>query len=116
MRTFLLISQITISALLILVILSQEKGLAAGGTFGGSGQFFHAKRGVDRLLFWLTVILAALFVATSIGFIFVPRDTSQISSPPSAAPTAESQPFKIEGLPEGVKVETLPIDPESSAQ
>lgn len=98
MSTFLLILQIVISILLILVILSQEKGVAAGGTFGGSGMVFHGRRGVDRLLLWLTVILATLFIAVSIAFIFVEK------GPPIDANGA------TQVTPEGLKVETIPLE------
>lgn len=106
MRIFLLVAQIAVSILLILVILSQEKGVAAGGTFGGSGQVFRGRRGVDRLLLWLTIVLAVLFVAISIGFIFVPRDSGPSGT---SGGTLETSSVKVEGT-DGLKVETIPLD------
>lgn len=73
MYSFLVIFQVVVSALLILTILSQEKGAGLSATFGGSGggEFYRSKRGIDRFLFVVTVVLSILFVGTAIAFIFV---------------------------------------------
>jgi protein translocase SecG subunit len=71
MRQFLTIFQVVVSILLILTILMQEKGVGLSATFGGGGEFYRSKRGIDKLLFWLTVTLSLLFIATSLAFIFV---------------------------------------------
>ncbi len=104
MQSFILVSQIVVAILLMLVILSQEKGVAAGGTFGGSGMVFHGRRGVDRVLLWLTVTLAVLFVALSLAFIFVKEPTV-----PNAAPSEEAS-----GGP-GLSVENVEVTPEAVA-
>ncbi|MBI5413307.1 preprotein translocase subunit SecG [Candidatus Peregrinibacteria bacterium] len=71
MRQFLTIFQVVVSVLLVGVILMQEKGVGLSATFGGGGEFFKSKRGIDRVLFVGTVILSALFILTSLAFIFV---------------------------------------------
>lgn len=71
MRQFLSIFQVVISILLILVILFQEKGVGLSATFGGGGEFYKSKRGIDRVLFIITVALSILFVLTAVSFIFV---------------------------------------------
>lgn len=71
MRQFLTIFQVVVSILLVLTILMQEKGVGLSATFGGGGEFYRSKRGIDKLLFWLTVTLSFLFIATSLAFIFV---------------------------------------------
>lgn len=71
MRQFLTIFQIVISILLILSILSQEKGVGLSATFGGGGEFYKSKRGIDRFLFIITVVLSVLFIGTSLAFILV---------------------------------------------
>jgi len=48
----------------------QEKGVGLSATFGGGGEFYRSKRGIDKFLFWLTVALSLLFIATSLAFIF----------------------------------------------
>lgn len=71
MRQFLIIFQVIVSILLILTILTQEKGVGLSATFGGGGEFYRSRRGIDKLLFWLTVTLSVLFIVTSLAFIFV---------------------------------------------
>lgn len=71
MRQFLIIFQVVVSILLIITILTQEKGVGLSATFGGGGEFYRSRRGIDKLLFWLTVSLSILFVAGSLAFIFV---------------------------------------------
>ena len=70
MKSFLTIFQVVVAALLILTILSQEKGVGLSGTFGGGGELYRSKRGIDRFLFILTVVLSVLFIGSSIAFIF----------------------------------------------
>ncbi|MBM3135946.1 MAG: preprotein translocase subunit SecG [Chloroflexi bacterium] len=67
MATYINIVQIIISAALITVIMLQAKGAGGlGGIFGGGGSFFRTRRGVEKTLFNFTIVLAALFVLTSI--------------------------------------------------
>jgi preprotein translocase subunit SecG len=63
MDTALYIALILVSILLILVILLQSKGSAFSGAFGGDpSAIYHTRRGVERLLFQLTIVVAAIFV------------------------------------------------------
>lgn len=71
MQTFLEISQIVLSVLLILAILSQQRGTGLSATFGGSGGFYVSKRGAEKVLFNATIILGILFVANALAFLFV---------------------------------------------
>jgi protein translocase SecG subunit len=71
MKTFLEIFQIAISILLILSILSQQRSAGLSATFGGSGGFHVSKRGAEKVLFNLTVVLAFFFVMGSILYLFV---------------------------------------------
>ncbi len=70
MKEFLLTFQLVISILLSLVILSQEKDTGLSSVFGGTGSFQRGKRGAEKVLSSLTVILAVLFIATSFSFVF----------------------------------------------
>jgi len=72
MRLYLFIFQIIVSALLIILILMQEKGVGLSSTFGGGGEFYRSKRSIDSLMFNATVVLSVLFIGVSIVFIFVP--------------------------------------------
>ncbi|MBW6441208.1 preprotein translocase subunit SecG [Patescibacteria group bacterium] len=64
------IIQITVSILLILSILLQNRGSGLSETFGGTGNAYQTKRGFDKILFTITVVLAILFLSTSFyGFL-----------------------------------------------
>lgn len=61
------IAQIIISILLISVILIQQKGSGLGSAFGGeSGNLYSTKRGVEKILFYATIVLAVAFLAIAI--------------------------------------------------
>jgi preprotein translocase subunit SecG len=60
------IAIIVISIGLILAILFQVKGGGLGGIFGQSDTVYRTKRGVEKTLFQMTIVLAVLFVIVSI--------------------------------------------------
>lgn len=61
------IAQIIISLLLIAIILIQQKGSGLGSAFGGeSGNLYSTKRGVEKILFYATIVLAVAFLAIAI--------------------------------------------------
>ncbi|PIP22846.1 MAG: preprotein translocase subunit SecG [Candidatus Nealsonbacteria bacterium CG_4_8_14_3_um_filter_39_7] len=62
----LLIAQIVTSALLIIVILLQQRGTALGSSFGGGGEFYSTRRGIQKKLLWLTVLLGTAFLVLAI--------------------------------------------------
>jgi preprotein translocase subunit SecG len=66
MKNIVLIFQIGVSVLLIALILLQAKGTGLGRTWGGSGEFYKSKRGMEKVLFSITIILVFIFLATSI--------------------------------------------------
>lgn len=66
MHPFLNIAQIVLSVALILAILFQVRGGGLGGIFGQADTVFRTRRGVEKTLFQLTIILVVLFVIISI--------------------------------------------------
>ena len=44
----------------------QSKGTGLGSTFGGDMGFYGTKRGAERMLFIATIVIAVLFLMTSI--------------------------------------------------
>ncbi|MEK7528302.1 MAG: preprotein translocase subunit SecG [Patescibacteria group bacterium] len=78
MKDFLIISQIVISLLLILSILSQEKGAGLSAAFGGGSEVFRSKRGIDRILHWITVALVVLFIVNALSFSFLKDTTASL--------------------------------------
>ncbi|PIP87916.1 preprotein translocase subunit SecG, partial [Candidatus Beckwithbacteria bacterium CG22_combo_CG10-13_8_21_14_all_01_47_9] len=56
----LIIVQILISLVLIALILLQAKGGGLGTAFGGQSAVYHTKKGIERLVFYLTIVLAVI--------------------------------------------------------
>jgi preprotein translocase subunit SecG len=65
------IAQIVIAALLMVAILMQNRGAGLSGVFGGSGNIYRTKRGVEKKLFIATIVLAVLFFAVSLAVILL---------------------------------------------
>ena len=61
LNAFLGISQLLLAVALIAVVLLQSKGEQLGGVFGGAQSVYQTRRGVDRMLFTITVFLAMAF-------------------------------------------------------
>ncbi|MEO5985885.1 MAG: preprotein translocase subunit SecG [Candidatus Limnocylindria bacterium] len=66
MQTPLLLAQMILAISLIASILLQQRGTGLGGAFGGEVTAYRSRRGIERTLFRLTVVLAMLFVAFSL--------------------------------------------------
>ena len=67
MQTTLYIAKIFLAACLILAILLQVKGGSGlGGIFGQAESVYRTKRGVEKTLFQLTIVLSVLFVVIAI--------------------------------------------------
>jgi preprotein translocase subunit SecG len=61
----LLTIQIIVSILLVGAVLLQAQGSGLGTTWGGGGESFHTRRGVEKVLFSLTIALIAIFFIVS---------------------------------------------------
>lgn len=65
---YLNLAQLLISLILIVIILLQTRGGDIGAAFGGGGgggSSFRTRRGIEKTLFQLTIILAGIFVGIS---------------------------------------------------
>jgi len=51
---------------LIIAIILQNRGTGLGSAFGGEGNVYRAKRGMEKTLFRLTIVLAVIFFVTAI--------------------------------------------------
>ena len=62
------LAMIIVSFALIAVILLQSRGAGLGGLSGGEygGAGYHVRRGVERLLFQLTIVLCVVFFTLAI--------------------------------------------------
>lgn len=74
MTKFLDISLIITSVGLILSVILQSKGAGLGGLTGAdTGGVFTARRGIERILFWVTVVLCVVFFGLVITIIILGR-------------------------------------------
>lgn len=72
MIQYLNISLIIISVLLILSVILQSKGAGLGGLSGAdAGSVFTARRGIERTLFWVTIVLSVVFFALVVTLLLV---------------------------------------------
>ncbi|KTB47547.1 preprotein translocase subunit SecG [Dehalogenimonas alkenigignens] len=71
MLTFLLIAQIVVAVTLGLSTLLQVKGGGLGGIFGQADTVFRTKRGVEKTLFQMTIVLVVLLVLISIWVLLI---------------------------------------------
>lgn len=67
MDLFLMIVQAGTGILLVVGILLQQRGTGLSGAFGGEGNVYRAKRGVEKMLFIATIIIAILFFGASLA-------------------------------------------------
>ncbi len=65
-ETILKIGEIVLSALLIGAVLIQARGTGLGEAFGGSGNVYQTKRGVEKVVFRGTIVIAVLFFGVAI--------------------------------------------------
>ncbi len=66
MQVYLNVAQIVLSIALILAILLQVRGGGLGGIFGQADTVFRTRRGVEKTLFQLTIVLVVLFIIVAI--------------------------------------------------
>lgn len=66
------ILEIIIAVLLIGVIILQNQGSGLSASFGGGGETFRSRRSIEKMLVYITAILATLFGVISI-VLLLPR-------------------------------------------
>lgn len=68
------ITQIVVSALLIVSILLQNRGSGLSATFGGDFGGYYTKRGMEKFLLYFSVILSVFFLGLSIASFVVSNE------------------------------------------
>jgi len=58
--------QLILAIILIVAVLLQQKGTGLSGVFGGSGNVYSTKRGLDKILHYITVGTVVAFFVISI--------------------------------------------------
>ncbi len=60
------------AVLMIISILLQQRGATLGAGFGSSGELYTTRRGVDKNLFEVTIVFAAIFVLSILAGLLLP--------------------------------------------
>lgn len=66
MKQYLPLLQIVVSIFLIVFILLQQRGQALGSAFGGGGEFYATRRGLQQKIYWATIVLAVIFILLAV--------------------------------------------------
>ena len=67
------IIQVVTSVLLIISILLQQRGSGLSSAFGGEGNVYRTKRGVEKRLFVVSIVLAVVFLLSSLVNVILPK-------------------------------------------
>lgn len=69
------IAQIVLSIAIIVLILLQERSAGMSGIFGGgeSGGVYQTRRGLERIIFYATIVGVIIFAALAVTQLFLAR-------------------------------------------
>lgn len=73
MVTYFNVAEIIISIVLVAVLLLQTRGAGFNGTFNSDSSVFRSRRGLEKTLFQLTIVLAVVFAVVSILSVIVAK-------------------------------------------
>lgn len=65
-QKILLITQIVICVMLVISVLLQNRAEGLGKMFGGGGEVFRTKRGLEKVLYYATIVLIAVLIIMSL--------------------------------------------------
>ncbi len=68
---FIIISQLVVAILLTISILLQNRGSGLSAAFGGDMGGYHTKRGIEKFLFYSSVVLSAIFIILAVASVKV---------------------------------------------
>jgi preprotein translocase subunit SecG len=68
---FLHIAQILVAIVLIVIVLMQVKGTGFGAALGGADQSFRTRRGIQRSLHRLTIVVVVVFIGFALWSVAV---------------------------------------------
>lgn len=65
--------QVITLIVIIISVLLQQKGTGLSGVFGGSTNFYQTKRGIEKFLFYTTILASLLFLVVSLWRIYTSK-------------------------------------------
>lgn len=69
MQTVLYGIQIVLALAITVFILLQAQGTGLGSTWSGGGETYHTKRGLEKVLYYATMVCIGLFVCVSVALL-----------------------------------------------
>lgn len=66
MNSTLIAIQLVSGIVMVMSILLQQRGTGLGSAFGGTGNVYRTKRGIEQVLLWITIATAFIFLSTSL--------------------------------------------------
>lgn len=64
------IIQIVLAILLMIAILLQQRSSGLGLAFGGEGNVYRSRRGIEKTLYLATIVMATLFALVALATVF----------------------------------------------
>jgi len=71
MKNIFLLVNIILSVVIVILIIIQGKGGGLGSAWGGRGELFQTRRGIEKVTLRLTIALIILFFIVSVANLFV---------------------------------------------
>ena len=71
LNLFISIVTLVSGILMIICILLQQRGATLGAGFGTSGELYTTRRGLDKSLFDVTIMLAVFFIMSLVAGLFL---------------------------------------------
>jgi len=65
--TYLAIAQLLVAVALIVTVLFQIRGGGLGGIFGQPDSVYRTRRGIEKTLLYLTIVLVVVFITLAIS-------------------------------------------------
>ena len=65
------IAELITAIILIGAILLQHRGSGLGGAFGSDMAAFHTRRGIEKFLYFATIVLGIIFVLIALVSVFI---------------------------------------------
>ncbi len=65
------IVELVVAIALILSIIVQQRGSGLGGAFGSQMAAFYTRRGIEKFLYFTTIILGVIFVLLALATVYL---------------------------------------------
>lgn len=66
------ITTLVSAILMVIAILLQQRGATLGAGFGSSGELYTTRRGFDKNLYEVTIVLAVVFILSILAGLLLP--------------------------------------------